>query len=397
MKLKISKLIKSLFSGLKSLKVARSLPISARSTRKLRVLPSVKGDYYIYSQDQLRKVISLIEQRKIVALDTEFTRRNTYFPILSIVQVAVKNDQGKKESFIIDCLSDLDLTEFFKVINDENIVKILHSASQDLQIFYRESKLLPRNIIDTQILANFCGLGFNIGYSNLVDSLFQKQLNKKQQNSDWQKRPLSQSQIRYALLDVFYLEEIYEKLITELAAQNRLSWFSEEMKNFVKKTNENPAESLLKKFSFRRKNPQQISQIKYLIYWREDWARELNIPRQRLISDEQIEDLVTQKISVENLGKKVTNKMIKEISKILNRTEESEAETISLSGAQKLMLEEAKKIVTRISLEKNFKEQFLVTNAELKKIIYQKDCLKEILVGWRYELIGDELNNLINS
>ncbi len=377
--------------------MARSLPISARSTPKVRALPSVKSDYYVYSQDQLRKVIGLINDRKIVALDTEFTRRNTYFPILSIVQVAVKNAQGAKESFIIDCLSGLDLTEFFKVINDENIVKILHSASQDLQIFYRESKLLSRNIVDTQILANFCGLGFNIGYSNLVDSLFQKQLNKKQQNSDWQKRPLSQSQIRYALLDVFYLEEIYEKLIAELAAQNRLSWFVEEMKNFVKKTNENPAENLLKKFSFRRKNPQQIAQIKYLIYCREDWARELNIPRQRLISDEQIEDLVTQKISTENLGRRVTGKMIKEISKILNRAEESEIETISLSGEQRLKLEEAKKIVARVSLEKNFKEQFLVTNAELKKIIYQKDSLKEIVVGWRYELIGDELNNLINS
>ncbi len=89
--------------------------------------------------------------------------------------------------------------------------------------------------------------------------------------------------------------------------------------------------------------------------------------------------------------------MIKEISKILNRAEESEIETISLSGEQRLKLEEAKKIVARVSLEKNFKEQFLVTNAELKKIIYQKDSLKEIVVGWRYELIGDELNNLINS
>ncbi len=356
---------------------------------------SGKNNFYITTQPELERVVALIAERKLVALDTEFTRETTYYPILSIIQIAVKNSSGTKESFIVDCLSNLDLSGLFALISDKKIIKILHSPSQDLQIFHRQSGLLPHNIIDTQILANFCGLGFNIGYSNLVHSLFKKELNKNQQRSDWQRRPLSSGQIKYALLDVFFLEEIYEKLLTDLKKKNRLDWYLEEMNNFSKKVTEESEENLFKKFSFRRKNPQQISQIRNLISWREQWARKLDIPRQHFMRDEHIENLVVKDLSEVRLSKRVNKKMIAEISEILAQKDELILDNISLNSAQKKLLDEAKKIITKISEEKDFRDQFLVTNSELKKIIYDKNSLKKIITGWRYEVLGSELEQLL--
>ena len=149
-------------------------------------------------------MVGLIKEAGVVALDTEFTRQTTYYPILSIIQVAVKVSPKKKESFIVDCMTDINLTDLFAVIADPKIIKILHSCAQDLQIFHRKSSLLPQSIVDTQLMANFCGYGFNIGYSALVDRICDWQLDKEQQRSDWQSRPLSAKQIEYALLDVFF-------------------------------------------------------------------------------------------------------------------------------------------------------------------------------------------------
>lgn len=358
---------------------------------------NAKNNFYITKQNQLDEVVAMIAARKIVALDTEFTRETTYYPILSIIQIAVKNAAGVKESFIVDCQIDLDLSGLMALIADEKIIKILHSSSQDLQIFNHQSGLLPCGIIDTQILANFCGLGFNVGYSNLVNALFGRELNKNQQRSDWQRRPLSEGQLKYALLDVFFLEEIYDKLLADLTKQNRLNWYLEEMKNFSKKIVNLSEENLVKKLSFRRKNPRQISQMQNLVSWREGWARKLNVPRQHLLRDEQIEFLVVKELSEMNLGKKINRQMIDEIAQILLQEDESSRDDVLLNYSQRSLLDEAKKIVARISAEKNFREQFLLTNSELKKIICDKNSLKEILTGWRYELIGAELENLINN
>jgi ribonuclease D len=148
-------------------------------------------NFYINSQSQLNRVVDLIKETKLVALDTEFTRETTYYPILSIVQVALKKTAQPQQLFIIDCLADLDLSQFFALIAEEKISKVLHSSAQDLQIFHHKSDLMPQGVFDTQVMANFCGFDFSAGYSNLVEKLFSTVLDKKQQRSDWQIRPLS--------------------------------------------------------------------------------------------------------------------------------------------------------------------------------------------------------------
>lgn len=357
------------------------------------------SDFYITSQSQLNSLLDLIAAEKLVALDTEFTRQTTYYPMLSIVQVAIKTADNKKQSFIIDCMCGLDLTGFFALVSDPKIKKILHSSMQDLQIFYLGSNIMPQAIIDTQIMANFCGFGCNIGYSNLVKNIFDKSLNKDQQRSDWQRRPLSQKQIDYAILDVEFLHEIYEKFSAILEKNQRYQWFDEEMKKFIGKSLNRSEDNLLKNFSFRKKTEVQKSQLKKLVLWREDLAQKNNLLRQYFLKDEDLENIIDLGSIEAKAHPRLTKEMLGEIEIILaDETEENFdfTQNFFMSEKQKILLEEAKVAVAKIAEQENFSAQFLLTSFDLKKIICQKDSFETTVSSWRYELLGKELKEIIS-
>jgi ribonuclease D len=355
------------------------------------------GDFYITSQTQLNSLLKLIAKEKLVALDTEFTRQTTYYPILSIVQVAVKSGKEKK-SFIIDCVSDLDLSDFFAMISNEKIKKILHSSSQDLQIFYIASNTLPRGIIDTQIMANFCGFDTNIGYSNLVKKIYDKTLNKDQQRSDWQRRPLSQKQIDYALLDVEFLHEIYEKFFETLEKNQRQKWFAAEMERFIEKSLNKPEENMFRNFSAKNKNAAQKSQLRKLVLWRENLAQKENLIRQYFLKDEDLEKIIDQGFIEAKSHARLTKSMVEEIELILADVEENFdfVNNFFMTDKQKALLEKTKDFVEKIAKAESFSAQFLLTILDLKKIICQKESFDKIVTGWRHELLGKELKELIS-
>ncbi len=351
--------------------------------------------YYIDDNEKLDELLDLIAKSEVIAIDTEFTREKTYYSILSLIQIAVK-DGKKKHSFIVDCLADINLKKLFQVINDPKVTKILHSSLQDLQIFYKHSKTLPKGISDTQIMANFCGFDFNIGYSALVEKFFDKIIDKSQQRSDWQKRPLTQKQIDYALSDVKYLEEIHDKMNDILESKGRKTWYLEEVKNFVKASVAKPEENLFKNFVFQKKTSKEISQIKRLILWRESWAQKLDIPRQHFLRDHVIERIVMKN----DLSLKLEKKAIEEIKKIMDMeellTENNFVEKhFLMTEQQKRSFKKAKKLISKIALEQDLKEQFLISTLTLKNLVCGYKNIDEIIYGWRFEVFGSELKKII--
>jgi len=356
------------------------------------------SDFYIASNSALQKIIDLAYAQKTVALDTEFTREKTYYPILSLIQIAI----GKK-TFVIDCLADIDLQPVYQLMADSSITKILHSSAQDLQIFHQQSKILPTNIVDVQVMANFCGFGFNIGYSNLVEKLFEVKIDKKLQCSDWQQRPLDVEQLEYAMLDVAYLEEICFKLSEDLQKNKRDKWFLEEIESFTKKVLVRDENNLFKNFSaqkkFGRKTPEQVAKIRNMILWREKMAQIINVPRRHFLDDNHIEEIVM----LENFHAKLNNEMRDEIMQIMARCDEGDCNlTIEerrhvMSEAQKKKYHLAKELVERVALREDLREQFLITSSDLKEAILGNKKIDELISGWRYYLFGRDLQKLINS
>jgi ribonuclease D len=355
-------------------------------------------DFHINSSDDLLEIISAIQEKKIVALDTEFTRRTTYYPIPSIIQGAIKID-GKKKKFILDCqLAKFDLSSFFDVICDKKITKILHSCSQDLQIFHRAHNIKPQSIADTQIMANFCDFGFNVGYSGLVENLFSQKINKDQQRSDWQRRPLSQKQLEYALLDVEFLHEIYEKFAEILAQKKRQSWFEEELEVFVTKAVANPKESLMKKFSFKRRSDQQIAQIQNLAIWREKESQENDVLRQYFLKDEDIENIVVAGFIAPKKYPRINEKRLFEIEEILKNSQKAPFKmesSLFLNEEGKKSFDLARNLIVKTANNEKLPAQFLLTSSELKKAINYQGSFDNIICGWRHDLFGKELKKII--
>ena len=138
-----------------------------------------------------------------MAIDTEFIRDNTYYPILSLVQIA-----GKDFAAAIDPLSNIDMKPIWELLTNENILKVFHSGRQDIEIFLNLTGEIPKPIYDTQIAAMFCGLGDQVGYEKLVDKFLNLSINKENQFTNWLQRPLTKSQIDYAISDVTHLIKV---------------------------------------------------------------------------------------------------------------------------------------------------------------------------------------------
>jgi len=361
---------------------------------------------YVDDQNKMSFLLQEIKYVKVIALDTEFIRSDTYFPILSLIQIAFCNKLNQKKIFIIDCLQNVDLEPFLAIIYDPNIIKIFHSAVQDLQIFFHKTKQRPRSIVDTQLMANFCGFSANIGYARLVENIFGKTIDKKLQRSDWVKRPLARKQLEYATLDVFFLNEIYLELNKNLIKNNRQQFYLEEIEKFIDHVISDNKKNLLKNFIFSKRNPRISMFLKNIIFWREEQAKKLNIPRQHFIMDNQLYEIINNKKLPNHILDKIDQQAIDKFNNIFqnellqdNLSSSIDDNDYALNNQQKIIFLEAKKIISKIARSENISEQFLLNTNDLKKIIIEPEKFlnnsQQILGNWRYCLIFEDLAKLL--
>jgi hypothetical protein len=162
---------------------------------------------------------------EFIAVDTEFLRDNTYWPKLCLVQVG-----GPEEVAAIDTLAPgMDLKPLLDLLYDPALLKVFHSARQDLEIFYHMTGRLPAPVFDTQVAAMVCGFGDSVSYEILVRKLAGAKIDKASRFADWSHRPLTKRQLDYALADVIHLRPAYKKLKTKLGKNGRAEWLREEM------------------------------------------------------------------------------------------------------------------------------------------------------------------------
>ena len=349
----------------------------------------------IENSQQLKNFCEQIIDGDIIAIDTEFTRRVTYYPILSTIQIALKKTNQKKILALIDVVSCKDITLIINIINNVNIVKIFHSSLQDLQIFHKISQKIPQNIFDTQIMANFCQQNANIGYSALVKNLFSVDICKKMQNSDWQSRPLNQSQIDYAIVDVLFLHEIYENFCDILKSSNQYDWLIEEMQNYVDKIFKINPNNLLKSFNISKFDKITINRLNNLLLLREKYAKICDLPREHLIKNDDLLDLANLSKNI-SFYQNLPTDFVKEISSQLNDIDEiSDLDfPIKLTAGQKNYLDKIKSLISKIAKKYQFSEQFLLNNNQIKNIVINNN-VKNSINGWRYQIMGNQIEQIL--
>jgi ribonuclease D len=240
----------------------------------------------ITDTDTLARFCARQRGARFVAVDTEFMRERTYWPILCVVQVA-----GAEEAVAIDALAQgIDLSPLLALIADPEILKVFHAARQDLEIFFQLSGQVPHPIFDTQIAAMVCGFGDSASYETLVKRLAGAPLDKASRFTDWAHRPLSDRQIEYALADVVHLRTVYERLQELLAKNGRTLWFAEEMADLIDPAiyRSEPSEAW-RRFRLRgRVERRLLGVLRAVAAWREAAAQQRDLPRGRIMRDEAV-------------------------------------------------------------------------------------------------------------
>jgi len=228
---------------------------------------------------ELRRLCEHWRTLPVLAMDTEFIRVDTFYPQLGLLQVC--DGQG---SYLLDPLALTDWSSFRALLENEEIVKVLHACSEDLLVFGEYFDVMPAPVFDTQKAAAFLDTEYSISYQNLVRQWLDIEVDKGETRSDWLRRPLSRRQLHYAALDVAYLPAIYATMNERLTALGRLEPLFEEGRRMLElaRQTEDPDDwdtlylSLGGAWQLDR---EQLAVLRALVRWREAEARRLNLPR----------------------------------------------------------------------------------------------------------------------
>ena len=249
----------------------------------------------IRTTSELSEFCGIARKHDFVAVDTEFARERTYFPRLLLVQIAYPGD-GDSAALVDVLAKGISLDPVFELFQDKSVVKVLHSARQDLEIFHNLRGVFPRPLFDTQVAAMACGYPEQVGYDTLAKEIAGANIDKSARMSDWSRRPLSKKQAEYALSDVTHLRRIYVELESRLRASNRRDWVEEYFEELMNPDLyvHDPGEAW-KRVRTKNRSPEFLSVVRELARYREETARKDNVPRGRVFRDEAIVELASAK------------------------------------------------------------------------------------------------------
>ena len=224
---------------------------------------------------------------KVLAMDTEFMRRKTFYPVLCLFQIASPN-----QTALVDCLAhDIDLTSLINLLKNKTILKVFHSASHDIEACLCGLRVFPEPVFDTQLASMFLTPRTSPGYDYLVRKYLGVSLNKTQQTSDWYRRPLSSQQLCYARDDVVYLYQLYECLEALLRKENKYTWYADRaLEEYGSESRFHPdPDKAWRRMHFpSRYTARQRFALYKLAALREEVALDQDIPRTFLQSDENL-------------------------------------------------------------------------------------------------------------
>jgi ribonuclease D len=242
----------------------------------------------ISRQSEVDQICAEIDRGRRCAIDLEFIPERTYAPILCLVQVAT--DTG---AYVIDPLASINLAGLWDRIADPEILVVLHAANQDLDIINSLSGKIPQNIFDTQIAAGFAGYGYPVGYGKLLSQLLGISIDKTESFTDWMTRPLTDSQMIYAIEDVKHLLDIHDQLCKQLEKMGRLAWATEECKRYTDPSRYDKDRSMdfLRIKGASALNRKTLGVLQALCDWRHEEAMRVNKPIKSILSDNTLLEL----------------------------------------------------------------------------------------------------------
>ncbi len=349
-----------------------------------------------------------LNKAKYITVDTEFLRESTYYPKLCLIQVA-----DEHSAHAIDPLAaGIDLSPFYDLMENENILKVLHASRQDIEIFVNVTGKVPHPVFDTQLVASVCGFGDSVGYETLVNKICKENIDKSSRYTDWSRRPLTEKQLTYALGDVTHLRGIYETLDRKIKESNRDEWLNDDMAIL-----ENAAtyvvepEDAWKRVKIRSNKPRFVATLQKVAQWREEQAQHRDMPRNRVAKDEVLLEICAHPPkSADQL------EHIRGLSKGFARSRGGQMLLEAVAAAEEIaeddlpVLDKMKprtspppmvdllKVMLKIRCGEHNVATRLIANAkEIEDLAANPDADLRMLHGWRRDVFGEDALALIDG
>ncbi|MDO4589769.1 MAG: ribonuclease D [Slackia sp.] len=363
---------------------------------------------YIVEQKQLKEFVSHAKTSSILAVDTEFLREKTYWPKLCLIQLATD-----EMSVAIDPFRVGDLSALADLFVDERITKLFHAAHQDIELIFHELGVIPKPVFDTQVAASLLGDALQIGYGTLIMNECGVKLKKADSFTDWSRRPLTDSQIAYALDDVVYLPRAYRSMRAKLERLGRLSWLDPDFEELCdpRRYKVEPFERYKRLRRVNQLSHQQLSAAREIAAWREETAMKRNIPRKWVLTDEQIVEICKREpASIDELFmvRGVSNalrtddarKVLAACKKGLAAPEDQWPE-LNRGGKNEPNVDPQVDLLYSVvrlrAKEAGVAFGVLASHDDLAKIVRGHLDEADVLKGWRRRLVGEELLSIVRG
>ncbi|HEX4872407.1 MAG TPA: ribonuclease D [Nevskiaceae bacterium] len=334
-----------------------------------------------------------------LAVDTEFVREDTYFPQLALVQL------GDGQRRVAVDATAVDLAPLWSLLARPGLLKVLHSPSQDLEIFVHQTAACPAPLFDSQIAATLLGLGEMPGYAALVQTLLGVEVDKRLSRTPWLRRPLRAEEIDYALDDVRHLAVIYPDLEQRLREAGRLSWLQEDCAALceARRYQPDPQREWQRLRGLARLEPRAQPVAAALARWREQVAVARNRPRKWILADEALYRLAERAPATREqlealavLPAKTLERHGAELLAVIDegraRPPQALAREDRLSEPERQRLRRLQDQLQAIATELRLPVALLAPRADLEALLFEGEAAAiPLLRGWRREVAGEAL------
>lgn len=367
----------------------------------------------ITRQRDLDELCKRMEAAELIGFDTEFVSEDTFHPELCLVQVVTPSELA-----VIDPQS-VDVRSFWQIIAKGDHTTILHAGREELSFVLRAVKAAPKRMFDVQIAAGFCSNEFPASYGSVVSKFLARQPIKGEQRTDWRRRPLTDAQINYALEDVRYLLSLYERLRQTLVRRNRLAWLDEELAAWQQDIVDAQDRKDWRRVSgIGSLNSRCLNIVRELWHWRQEEARRINQPPKRLLRDDLLVEIAKRKtdqpdqiLAIRGLQRGDLRRKARELADCVRRGLDAPIERGNRSNQGEpppqlnLLGQFLMPALTSICRRAEVAASMVGTATDVRELIAYRygfggvdpDETPALLKGWRAELVGNLLDDLLSG
>ena len=345
-----------------------------------------------------------------LALDTEFVWERTYSPIPCLLQLATAGRLA-----VLDPLEDVDVGPIAELVADPAVQLVMHAPAGDLLLFATRYGVRATSVFDTQLAAGFVGYGISMAYDRLVERALNVTLTHNETFSDWSRRPLTEAQIAYASDDVRYLFALADSLVGRLEEMGRRSWAEDEIARRYgaeARIEPDPQRAYLKVARRGRLSGRQLSALRAVAAWREEEARSRDLPPGWVLKDPSVVEVARRNPAdaaavgrlrgLGSLSPAAVQRLLEALAAAADAEPPPAARELSPGLARRVAAASALgAVLVRARCEgAHIAPELVATRAELESFVEAMASGQNehaLLTGWRRELVGDELRELVQG